>query len=209
MTRPGTAKAAQATARVTKRGAHTRSRLVTAAIEVFAVKGYERTTIKDVCTAAGYTRGAFYSHFDNLEELLWVVYHQWTAQIAEQIRSALEAGDPQNDLPRIVGSIVEKLVRERDWLLIKADLLSVAARNPELAHRWAIHRDKLLIVIEELLASSGVELDTPIGTISDTARAIMALYDGLGTQLLLEREEDARAWATKLLTVLLPVHGTA
>lgn len=195
--------------RVTKRRAETRGRLIDAAVEVFADKGYGQVTIKDVCDAAGYTRGAFYSQFENLEELLFVIYHQWTARIADQVRMALEDGDPVNDLPRIVTSIVETLLVERDWLLIKVDLLSVAARNPELAHRWSIHRGKLRLVIEELLASRGIELHESVGTVSDAARAIIALYDGLGTQLLIERDEGAaRAWLTHLLNlVLMPTGG--
>ena len=193
----------------TKRRAETRGRLIDAATEVFAEKGYGQVTIKDVCAAAGYTRGAFYSQFESLEELLCVVYRQWTARIADQVRSASEVGDPVNDLPRIIARIVETLLLERDWLLIKADLLSVAARNPELAQRWSHHRAKLRMVIEELLTATGIDLHESIGTESETARAIIALYDGLGTQLLLERDQGAaRAWLTQLLSVVLTPYST-
>ncbi|MBX9983467.1 MAG: TetR family transcriptional regulator, partial [Mycobacterium gordonae] len=115
MTSASTAKAT----RVTKRRAETRGRLIDAAIDVFAEKGYGQVTIRDVCTAAGYTRGAFYSQFESLEELLFVIYHQWTTQIADQVRGAVEAGDPVNDLPAIIARIVETLLLEREWLLIK------------------------------------------------------------------------------------------
>ena len=48
-------------ARVTKRRAETRARLLDAAFQVIADKGFGHVRIEDVCTAAGYTRGAFYS----------------------------------------------------------------------------------------------------------------------------------------------------
>ncbi|MDP7705921.1 MULTISPECIES: TetR/AcrR family transcriptional regulator [unclassified Mycobacterium] len=190
--------------RVTKRRAETRGRLIDAAIEVFAQKGYGQVTIKDVCTAAGYTRGAFYSQFESLEELLFVIYHQWTSQIAEQVRSAVHAGDPVNDLPGIVATIVETLLLEREWLLIKVDLLAVAARKPELAQRWSVHRGKLRTTIEELLTARGIGSHESIGTASETAQAIIALYDGLATQLLLENDDGAaRARLIQLLNVVL------
>ncbi len=52
----------------------TRSRLVEAAIEVFAEKGYARTTVDDIAERAGSTRATFYLHFkaksDVLSELI-------------------------------------------------------------------------------------------------------------------------------------------
>ncbi|AYE97633.1 TetR/AcrR family transcriptional regulator [Mycobacterium paragordonae] len=205
MTSVSTAKAT----RVTKRRAETRGRLIDAAIDVFAEKGYGQVTIKDVCTAAGYTRGAFYSQFESLEELLFVIYHQWTAQIAEQVRSAVEAGDPVHDLPGIIARIAETLLLEREWLLIKVDLLAVAARNPELAQRWSVHRGKLRMTIEDLLTGRGIGSHESIGSAGETAQAIIALYDGLATQLLLENDDGAaRSRLIQLLNVLLMPDGT-
>lgn len=200
MTSASTAKAT----RVTKRRAETRGRLIDAAIEVFAEKGYGQVTIKDVCTAAGYTRGAFYSQFESLEELLFVIYHQWTAQIAEQVRSAVDAGDPVNDLPGIIARIVETLLLERQWLLIKVDLLAVAARNPQLAQRWSIHRGQLRRTIEELLIARGIGSHESIGSAGETAQAVIAIYDGLATQLILENDDGAaRARLIQLLNAVL------
>jgi AcrR family transcriptional regulator len=205
MTSVSTAKAT----RVTKRRAETRGRLIDAAIDVFAEKGYGQVTIKDVCTAAGYTRGAFYSQFESLEELLFVIYHQWTAQIAEQVRSAVEAGDPVHDLPGIIARIAETLLLEREWLLIKVDLLAVAARNPELAQRWSVHRGKLRMTIEDLLTGRGIGSHESIGSAGETAQTIIALYDGLATQLLLENDDGAaRSRLIQLLNVLLMPGGT-
>jgi AcrR family transcriptional regulator len=37
--------------------------MLDAAFEVFAARGFGRATVEEVCDAAGYTRGAFYSNF--------------------------------------------------------------------------------------------------------------------------------------------------
>jgi AcrR family transcriptional regulator len=48
----------------------TRARLVEAAIEVFAEKGYPRTTIDDIAERAGSTRATFYLHFKTKSDVL-------------------------------------------------------------------------------------------------------------------------------------------
>lgn len=69
MTSPSVAKPV----RVTRRRGETRARLIDSAFHVFADKGYGHVTIEDVCEAAGYSRGAFYSQFQSLEELFFIL----------------------------------------------------------------------------------------------------------------------------------------
>lgn len=190
--------------RVTKRRAETRARLMDAAFRVFAEKGYGHVTIEDVCEAAGYTRGAFYSQFESLEELFFLLYDEWAGRTAEQVRAAMEGADAVVDLSGVVERIVDTLLLERDWLLIKFDFLLYSARNPELAHRWEVHRAQLRKVIEERLIASGIGFHKAIDSVTDTARAIIAAYDGVSVQLLLDSDHAAaRAWLTQLMNVVL------
>jgi AcrR family transcriptional regulator len=48
----------------------TRSRLIEAAVEVFAERGYEGTKVQDVARRAGLTTGAIYANFRDKNELL-------------------------------------------------------------------------------------------------------------------------------------------
>ncbi|OBK14232.1 TetR/AcrR family transcriptional regulator [Mycobacterium asiaticum] len=201
---PSTTPTAEKPVRVTKRRAETRARLITAAFQVFAEKGYGHVTIEDVCEAAGYTRGAFYSQFESLEELFFLLYDEWAVRTADQVRTAMENSDPATDLTGAVERIVDTLLLERDWLLIKFDFLLYAARKPELAHRWEIHRAQLRKVIEERLTASGIDFHPAVGSVTDTARAIIAAYDGVSVQLLLDSDQvAARAWLTQLMSVVL------
>lgn len=51
-----------------------RSQIVKSAIELFAQKGYDGTTIKDISGAAGVTDGAMYRHFTSKEELARLIF---------------------------------------------------------------------------------------------------------------------------------------
>jgi AcrR family transcriptional regulator len=69
--------AASSRAKGTKRQ-RTRARLLEAAAEVIAEKGFERTSLEDVAARAGMTRGAIYGNFRNKEDLfLAVVAARW------------------------------------------------------------------------------------------------------------------------------------
>ena len=198
-------------ARVTKRRAETRARLLDAAYRVFADKGFGRTRIEDVCSAAGYTRGAFYSQFDSLDELFFSLYDERALLITEQVGNALADVDGADSIEAALDRVAATLLLDRDWLLIKTDFLMHAARNPVVAKRLLHHRGELRAAIEQRLAATAAALDDLavdppwlLGTVADAARAVVAAYDGVTVQLLLDNDTAAaRDWLSQLLTALL------
>ena len=55
---------------------HSRAALVQAAVELFSEQGLDLPSLDAICERAGYTRGAFYVHFHDREELLVAVMDQ-------------------------------------------------------------------------------------------------------------------------------------
>lgn len=49
-------------------------RLVDAATSLFAQRGFENTSVQDVCDAVGVTKGAMYYYFKSKDELLYEIY---------------------------------------------------------------------------------------------------------------------------------------
>jgi len=191
---------------VTKRRAETRANLIEAAFRVFADKGFGQVRIDDVCAAAGYTRGAFYSNFDSLEELFFTLYDESARLIAGQVTEALTADDINPGVEAVIERVTATLLLDRDWLLIKTDFLLHAARNPAVADRLATHRQELRTAIEKRLDRARQRLTLPdaISDIPNAARAVVAAYDGVTVQLLLDGDLQAgRSWLTQLLTALL------
>lgn len=47
----------------------TRKKLLASAYHLFSNKGFKQASIDEICVGAGVTRGAFYSHFENKQEL--------------------------------------------------------------------------------------------------------------------------------------------
>jgi AcrR family transcriptional regulator len=195
--------------RVTKRRAETKGRLLDAAFRVFADQGFGHTRIDDVCAAAGYTRGAFYSNYSSLDELFFDLYDARAAIIAAQVATALSEPPMDSAVQPVIERTAATLLLDRDWLLVKTDFLLHAARHPALARRLADHRDDLRRAVQERLSTvrDQLALPAPIPDVPAAARAVVAAYDGVTMQLLLDGDVTAaRAWLTQLLTALLTRH---
>ncbi|MFJ7017480.1 TetR/AcrR family transcriptional regulator [Streptomyces sp. NPDC101117] len=196
----------ETTGRVTRRRVRTRANLLDAAFAVFAAKGFGRVSIEEVCEAAGYSRGAFYSNFGSLDELFFALYRQRADQIADQVAGALAVDGPGLDVPAAVDRVTDVLLLDRDWLLVKTDFLVHAARDPAVAATLLEHRARLRAAIADRLARARGHTALPavLGGTDGAAHAVVAAYDGVTTQLLLDRDTGhARAWLGRLLTALL------
>lgn len=77
--------------------------LLLAAIELFAERGYQATTTRDIVTRLGMSTGAMYAHFRSKEEMLFEVcltgHRRVTAVLAE---AAEAADDPADQLAGMV-----------------------------------------------------------------------------------------------------------
>ena len=56
-----------------KQAAASKNKLVAAAMELFNEKGYEQTTVQDICKRAGLSVGVFYHYFPSKSDVLQTV----------------------------------------------------------------------------------------------------------------------------------------
>lgn len=81
-------------------GEQTRQRIIEAAIQLFARKGFYSTSIADLAQATGLTKGALYHHFESKDDLLFAVIETvrelWRDTVVHDV---LKAG---NALDRLV-----------------------------------------------------------------------------------------------------------
>jgi AcrR family transcriptional regulator len=65
-------------------GDTTRAALVIAARQLFGEKGFADTSIDEIVTRAGVTKGALYHHFDGKEDLFKAVFEQVQREVSDQ-----------------------------------------------------------------------------------------------------------------------------
>lgn len=73
-----------------ERSARTETRILEAALRVFADMGPDAPKIDDFVQAAGISRGTFYNHFESVEELLAATSEWTTREVIEAIETAIE-----------------------------------------------------------------------------------------------------------------------
>jgi AcrR family transcriptional regulator len=74
-------------------GDATRLALVVAARDLFGERGYAATSIDEVASRAGVTKGAFYHHFAGKAELFQEVYEQVKREVSDQVVSVFNEPD--------------------------------------------------------------------------------------------------------------------
>jgi AcrR family transcriptional regulator len=87
--------------------ADTRSRIVAAAVALFAEQGYDATSVNQVVARAGVAKGALYHHFGSKDDLLYEVYRELVDRQRAGLAEILARGlSPTDTLRAIVHDMV-------------------------------------------------------------------------------------------------------
>ncbi len=118
-----------------------RDRLLAAAVEAFAAKGFHGTTTRDIASAAGMSPAALYVHHRSKEDLLYLISrsgHEATLQLVRE--SVASSPDPVQQLVAVVRAFTIHHARGHTRArIVNYDL---AALSPEHLHEIAgIRRD--------------------------------------------------------------------
>lgn len=101
-----------------------RGNLVRLAAELFAEKGFQATTVREIADEAGILSGSLYHHFDSKESIVDEVLSSFLDDLLRDYRAAVaEGGDPRELLGRLVHAAYRSLrphraaitVVQNDW----------------------------------------------------------------------------------------------
>lgn len=84
-----------------------RSGILAAALELFADRGYDATSVSEVVLRSGVTKGALYHYFASKEDLLYEIYRSHLDQQLNELDRILGANDdPITSLHAVIKSLV-------------------------------------------------------------------------------------------------------
>ena len=97
------------TGKLTQKAVLTRQRIIDTALHLFASKGYDQTTMRDIAAAADCSLGLTYRYFASKEDLVLELYRWLAAQLEELVRSLPVASiaDRFHDLMRALLAAME------------------------------------------------------------------------------------------------------
>jgi AcrR family transcriptional regulator len=183
----------------------TQERLLDAALDAFAEKGFHGTSVEEVCERANFSRGAFYSNYSSKTELFVALYHRQAEGILTALAKQSEV-DESTDRPidAVIGELAGAVPHDRRWFLISTEFALQAVRNPAAASVYAAARarvrESFAARITGILGRYGWELTVPAESL---VRWLFALHEGAVAQAYMEPELLAPHDLTEQVTPLL------
>jgi len=113
----------------------TRDLLLKAALQVFALVGYESAQVEEIADAAGFSKGALYAHFKSKEELFLALYETKAASYLARIRRALESAPTRAGKIDAFRSFYIDMSNDKEWALISLEAKLFVIRHPEVKER--------------------------------------------------------------------------
>lgn len=171
--------AATATTKKRRDRGETRQRLLDSAHSVFARNGYERATVDEIVREAGFSKGAFYVHFESKEDLFWEMLQERAEKQQELFRQAIDVSQSVEENEK---RILQVVFAPHEDPLEPAVFLEFAAhgmRNPKVAERLSeMYGRWHSFVTETLTAGRELGLVREDIDIELLASAIMAIMEG-------------------------------
>ncbi len=200
---------------ITARRAQTRQRLMTAARGAFAEHSVEAASVEEICEAAGFTRGAFYSNFSDRSDLVLAMIQQSIqtqfAAAERAIATMKEAGDLDPEelvsiaLSALTGAGAALGTASQDVITDRAMML-YAARDPELRGPYLDFVDtctaQIATLIADALRHARLELTLPVDA---AVQLLVATHNHLQTLALFDgRRADPALLGTLLASITRP-----
>jgi AcrR family transcriptional regulator len=188
------------------RKAETRARLLQAAAEVYALRGFGGATLDEVAARARLTKGALYDHFGSKENLLTALMEEYLAgQIAEQL--TLFDGDRTTWERPLAGSEnwMARLQDSPDRFRLFVELWTLAQRDEQLRVRLAGALRELHSTFASFASSSAAEggVQAPPGAAEQFANVTLGLGVGLAMLKLTDPDTVPDALLGNVLSMLI------
>lgn len=167
----------------------TRTRLLEAAIEVFAEEGLHGASVEAICSRANFTRGAFYSNFESKEQLFLSLFERELERRALLIEShvvplkpALRERGSQltaTDISRYITEFFAPAETATTWFVLETEYLLFAMRDPANGAEYRRFVDRFYAgiagAVEEIIAATGRRFTLPV---SRALAILTGVYEG-------------------------------
>lgn len=158
------------------------TKILDASLELFAEHGYESTSISQIATKAGVSKGLIYNYFDSKLDLLKAMFDKLGEQEAELMDEVVDE-DPKRMTEKII-RVVFREYRERSELWKMMTSIALQVEKFEFVHRISVQKmQNYFSLFEKLLDQAGYP--NPKGE----SKLLAALFDGIGFHYLILKED--------------------
>lgn len=184
----------------------TRARILDAAMEVFAEKGYHDARVDEIVTLSGSSKGGVYFHFSSKREIFMALIDEFAANLAAEFALAVSVQD--SGITQVDAALRACLTTfERYRRLAKIFLIQAAGIGPDFEHKRLEIHDRFVLAIKSYLDIAVAEGDiAPLDT-EVVALAWMGAINEAVTRWVVTGSPSPERILATLRTVLLQSIG--
>ncbi len=185
----------------------TEERILSAAIELFVRNGFHGTSIDDIMSKVGLTKGAFYSHFEGKDHLFMKLLDEYRFHFLGGLVAALDKdeGNALDKLHRVI-SFLSRFATENTYMCVFLSFLTTELNTdvdfePSLKSIYIEYQKIISSIIKQgqkqRIFKKSLDPDL-------VALTFMALHDGVLHQWMLHRQHiDGEAFVRTFRDILV------
>lgn len=137
-----------------KKGISTKEKLIFVGENLFSKKGYERTSISEICKEARVSKGAFFYYFPTKEDFFLEILDRWLLQLSKRLEGYRQSSPKILEGILRMTEIFEDIFREsKEKLYLFLEFLRIGIKDEKIMKKIGFHfnkfRDYFSIIIEE------------------------------------------------------------
>lgn len=156
-----------------------RKKIMDAALELFALKGYASTTISNIATKAGVAKGLLYNYFKGKRELLDAIIMDLLDEGDSYFEEMQALESPRAQLKFLVDLSFDFMVDRPEFSKLMTSLALQLDQFPEYIELFNQRYTSHMPLFAHLLEQIGIENHEA------EAKAIAAMFDGIGFQYMM------------------------
>ncbi|SER86227.1 DNA-binding transcriptional regulator, AcrR family [Propionibacterium cyclohexanicum] len=199
-----------------RRRAATRERLIAAAFTLISEHSLTSVSVESVCELAGFTRGAFYSNFGSMDDLLVALFEKRADDLLTAGGPMVKRDPEASTQKQLMSGVADHLLiipTDREWFLLVREIAARSlrlpeARRPYIAFHARLHEQTVSILDEEI-HELGLRATVDLGSL---ATSIVAIINGWLEQIYLndvDRDIAMRTCAATVAALLIGATGPA
>lgn len=185
----------------------TLEKLVASALPVFAEAGYERATIDRIVAAAGYSKGAFYTHFRSKEEFFLFILEQRLQGNLTRVKTLCRLeGSASEWLVQVLSTLMDFSAENKGLRALSIEFMANGMRNPDIGRRITTMHQRWRELFAETLRGSREYREGRLAASPEAiASSMVAMVDGFILQIGMEADPLSKE---KLMRTLRPLLET-
>ncbi len=161
-------------------------------LKVLAKNGYENTTIANIATESGVSRGILHYYFSNKEDLVSKVLAYSSENIIQSTIKGIRGKTSEEIADNIIKNSIQSFKENPEFFAFLFEMWCASRRSNKIKNELIICSDKVTKSIKKVLdeaIQNGI-LKLNIKNTEEMSKVLLALFNGIAFEMLMHPSQD-------------------